>query len=200
MQIVLLYTVLSMARAFPTPTPAPLSLTFSNRQERLEVDLFAPSGGERPVALKAISHFVRCWRTNKERPVDARTLQILSQMSRHFNNAEIVVVSGVRAAPYGAPNSRHFVGRAMDIRVPGVPARQVRDYVWRNFRGVGVGYYPEQQFVHIDTRDQDTGWIDHAQHGESSKGVRYFIRPDNDPTPPPEAAQSLALVLSLIAG
>jgi hypothetical protein len=46
---------------------------------------------------------------------------------------------------------------------------------------VGVGLYPEQEFVHVDVREQDTGWVDHALSGESAKGVKFFVRPDNEP-------------------
>ena len=181
MPMVLLYVVLSMVHA-PAQAPAPLELTFVNRHESTQIELYDAGGGERPDALKQVKHFVRCWRTQREKPMDPRLLQIVSQISRHFGNAEIQVVSGYRARPYGAPHSKHFLGRAMDIRVTGVGARTVRDYVWRNFRGIGVGYYPEQQFVHVDVREQDTGWVDHAKSGESARHVRFFVRPENEPT------------------
>ena len=198
MQIVLAYIVLSMVHA-PVQPPAPLAMTFVNRHESTQIDLYDPKGGERPQALKQITHFVRCWRTGREKAMDPRLLQIVSQVSRHFGNAEVNVVSGYRARPYGAPHSRHFLGRAMDIRVPGVPARKVRDYVWATFRGVGVGYYPEQQFVHVDVRDQDTGWVDHAQDGESAKNVRYFIRPSNEPARGGADAPRLAAPIAELA-
>src|SRR5262249_30278155 len=180
MPMVVLYVVLSMVHA-PAQAPAPLELTFVNRHESTQVELYGAAGGERPDALKQVEHFVRCWRTQREKPIDPRLLQIVSQISRHFSNAKIQVVSGYRARPYGAPHSKHFLGRAMDIRVTGVAAPTGRGYVWRTFRGVGVGYYPEQQFVHVDVREQDTGWIDHAKSGESASHVRYYVRPDNEP-------------------
>ncbi|HJZ86083.1 MAG TPA: DUF882 domain-containing protein [Polyangia bacterium] len=184
MPIVLLYIVLSMVHAPAlASSSSPLNLTFLNRHESTEVELYDPKGGERPLALKQLKHFVRCWRTQREKPMDPRLLQIISQVSHHFGDAEIQVVSGYRARPYGVPHSRHFQGRAMDIRIAGVPARVVREYVWQNFRGVGVGYYPEQQFVHVDVRDLDTGWVDHAKTGESARHVKYFVRGKNDPAP-----------------
>src|SRR5437867_918508 len=158
MPIVLLLRVVLTALRLSSAVPSPLLLTFVNRHESVEVDLYDARGGERPEALRQVQHLVRCWRTEREKPIDPRLLQIVSQVSRHFDNAEIQVVSAYRARPYGVPHSRHFLGRAMDIQIAGVPARAVRDYVWRTFRGVGVGLYPEQQFVHIDVRDEDTGW------------------------------------------
>jgi uncharacterized protein YcbK (DUF882 family) len=168
--------LLTMAAAQAGNTPAPLRLTFLNRHESMAVDLYAPAGGVRRGAQQAVDHLLRCWRTERERPIDVRLLQIVAQVSSHFGDAEIEVVSGYRARPYGAPHSKHFLGRAMDIRVPGVRARALRDWIWQNFRGIGVGYYPEQGFVHVDVREQDTAWIDHARSGESAARVRYFGR------------------------
>src|SRR5215813_15570504 len=112
MPMVLLYVVLSMVHA-PAQAPAPLELTFVNRHESTQIELYDADGGERPDALKQMKHFVRCWRTQREKPMDPRLLQIISQVSHHFGDAEIQVVSGYRARPYGVPHSRHFQGRAM---------------------------------------------------------------------------------------
>ncbi len=61
-------------------------------------------------------------------------------------------MSGYRARPYGAPKSKHFHGRAIDLRVRGVKITEVRDYLWRTNENVGVGYYRRQKFVHVDYR------------------------------------------------
>jgi hypothetical protein len=71
----------------------------------------------------------------------------------------------------------------MDLQVPGVPPRRVARWVWRNFRQIGVGYYPAQRFVHIDVReDGDVRWIDRSGDGESHQ-VRYFMRQADDELP-----------------
>jgi hypothetical protein len=70
----------------------------------------------------------------------------------------------------------------MDIHVPNVPAKLVANWVWENFRHVGVGYYPKQQFVHVDTRDLDVRWVDTSSHGESAH-ARYLGRPAGDELP-----------------
>jgi len=41
-------------------------------------------------------------------------------------------------------------GMAIDIRVPGVTAAEIRDAALALHRG-GVGYYAASNFVHIDT-------------------------------------------------
>jgi uncharacterized protein YcbK (DUF882 family) len=49
-----------------------------------------------------------------------------------------------------AKNSLHMVGQAIDIQLPGYSTRRVRD-VAIDLRAGGVGYYPDSDFVHIDT-------------------------------------------------
>ena len=34
----------------------------------------------------------------------------------------------------------------------------IRDYAWTHFRGVGVGWYPGDDFVHMDPRPDDLAW------------------------------------------
>jgi uncharacterized protein YcbK (DUF882 family) len=162
--------------------PAGISFYFENRHELESFELVDETGEARPDVVKEFSHFVRCWRTGREKQIHARTIEIVSALAQHFNVNRIDVVSGYRARPYGAPHSKHFLGRAMDIQVPNVPAKLVANWVWENFRHVGVGYYPKQQFVHIDTRDMDVRWVDTSSHGESAH-ARYFGRPAGEELP-----------------
>ena len=104
-----------------------------------------------------------------------RLVEIVARVADHFHASEIEVISGYRARPYGAPHSKHFLGRAMDIHVPGVKSKVVAAWVWQNFRHVGVGYYPKQEFVHVDSRDIDVKWVDTSTHGESAH-ARYTGR------------------------
>jgi uncharacterized protein YcbK (DUF882 family) len=161
---------------------APITFYFQNRHEEQTFNLLDDDGAVRPELVKAFSHFVRCWRTQREKQMYPRTVEIVAAISRHFGDARVEIISGYRAKPYGAPHSKHFVGRAMDIHVDGVPAKQVATWVWKNFRNVGVGYYPKQEFVHVDSRDVDTRWVDQASHGESAH-ARYWGRLPGDEVP-----------------
>jgi uncharacterized protein YcbK (DUF882 family) len=49
-----------------------------------------------------------------------------------------------------ASRSLHLDGRAIDIRLPDVPLKKLRDAAIGLKRG-GVGYYPGSNFVHVDT-------------------------------------------------
>jgi uncharacterized protein YcbK (DUF882 family) len=168
-----------LARVMVSPEPGAIRFYFENRHEEEHFSLQADDGTIRPDVLKQFSHFVRCWRTGREKQMYARTVEIVAAVSHHFGDARVQVVSGYRAKPYGAPHSKHFLGRAMDIRVENAPAPVVAAWVWKNFRNVGVGYYPKQQFVHIDSRPDDVRWVDMASHGESAQ-ARYFGRAPTD--------------------
>ena len=48
-----------------------------------------------------------------------------------------------------AQHSRHMLGEAIDIRIPGISTSRLRDAALALQRG-GVGYYPQSQFVHVD--------------------------------------------------
>ncbi len=160
-----------------------MTFYFENRHQEATFALFDEDGNVQPDVMKDFSHFVRCWRTGREKPMSPRTVEIVSAIAEHFNVARIDVVSGYRARPYGAPHSKHFLGRAMDIHVPGVKSKVVAAWVWQNFRHVGVGYYPKQEFVHVDSRDIDVRWVDTSAHGESAH-ARYFGRLPADELPP----------------
>ncbi|HUH03559.1 MAG TPA: DUF882 domain-containing protein [Kofleriaceae bacterium] len=107
-----------------------------------------------------LTEFFKCRRTGKRRTMAPGVLAMLVDVANTYPGKVIEVVSGVRAKPYGAKGSKHFVGRAIDFRVQGVPLLKVRDHMWREHRGVGVGYYPHEGFIHIDYRParEDTAW------------------------------------------
>ncbi|MND03666.1 Peptidase M15 [compost metagenome] len=46
-------------------------------------------------------------------------------------------------------NSLHMRGKAIDVRLAGVPLARLRDLALARAAG-GVGYYPDSNFVHLD--------------------------------------------------
>jgi uncharacterized protein YcbK (DUF882 family) len=166
----------------PDDRPAGITFYFENRHEEATFALVDGDGNAQPDVVKDFSRFVRCWRTNRVKQMHPRTVELVSAIAEHFGASRIDVVSGYRARPYGAPHSKHFLGRAMDIQVPGVKAKEVASWVWTHFRHVGVGYYPKQQFVHVDSRDIDVRWVDTSAHGESAH-AHYFGRLPSEELP-----------------
>ncbi len=184
-----------LAPAAPEIAPAPsvtevptwpISFYFENRQETLSISLFGDLVAVSRDAMAALSHHVRCFRTDKERPIHPRLAEIVARVTEAFGRDNVDVVSGYRARPFGAPHSKHFLGRAMDFRLPNIPSKKVAAWVWKNFRGVGVGYYPKQTFVHVDVRDVDVRWIDTSLSGESAH-ARYFARTPSEQALPAAA-------------
>jgi len=105
--------------------------------------------------MKALKHLFRCRRTGRRHKIHPGSVRILADLAAHYPGRTIEIVSAYRAPPYGVKNSKHFHGRAIDLRVQGVKITEVRDYLWSRHDHVGVGYYRGQNFVHVDYRPRD---------------------------------------------
>ena len=89
-----------------------------------------------------------------------RLIRLLTRVSAHFDGKPIHLVSGVRTAGGNTkPTSRHVHARAVDFRIPGVELTTLRDYCLTLTR-VGVGYYPDSDFVHLDVRERSYRWAE----------------------------------------
>jgi uncharacterized protein YcbK (DUF882 family) len=145
-----------------TPLPdSPDSLTLRNVNGG-EVATFAiPDNGQVDAAnAAALKRFLRCHRTGREHQIASGLLAMLVSVARQWPGHVIEVISAFRAPPYGAPHSKHFIGHAIDFRVDGVKTTQLRDFIWANNHGLGLGYYRVENFVHMDWRpaDPDFAW------------------------------------------
>lgn len=132
--------------------------------------------------LKGIRHFLRCHHTGREHPMNAHLLELLYKTAHHFGDREVSVVAGYRAPKVarkkGNPRSPHKRGVACDFRIAGVDNETLRDYLRSAFSGVGVGFYPNSGFVHLDVgRRQNAFWIDYSGPGERAQ---YARDPDGD--------------------
>jgi len=99
--------------------------------------------------------------------IHPRLIRLIAQVSDTFGGRPIRVVSGYRLEST-ARRSRHKTGHALDFSIPGVPNAALRDYVKR-FPKVGVGYYPNSTFIHLDVRDRWTYWIDYSGPGQAPR-------------------------------
>jgi LysM repeat protein len=126
-------------------------------------------GRLRDEAAQSISNLLGA--TGKRPRVDPRLIRLLAQVSDRFGGRPIRVVSGFRTESY-YDDSRHKVSRAVDFSIPGVPNEALRDYL-RTLRDVGVGYYPNSSFVHLDVRDGAAYWVDYAGPGEPPRDSRH---------------------------
>ncbi len=112
-------------------------------------------------ALQEIDYLLRDHRTGDVKQIDTRLLSIIYLITQRLgSDGPVSVISGYRSAETNrklaqinagvASNSYHIKGQAIDIRIPGRNTAKVRD-VGLKLRVGGVGYYPQSNFVHLDT-------------------------------------------------
>ncbi|MEE9381796.1 MAG: DUF882 domain-containing protein [Nannocystaceae bacterium] len=145
-------------------TAPPVELAHVRRQQVHTLRLFDDAGRIRVAARAELRAFLACVRTGEDHPIHWRLATVLAAVGAHWRGRTIFIVSGYRhpSVSRHAKRSNHTRGRAIDLRVEGVPNRVLRDALRNSFAGIGVGYYPNSSFVHIDVRERDGQWIDYA--------------------------------------
>ena len=152
--------------AMRAKTPGVVHATRLATNEDFVIRVSSRRGHVVPTALKSFERLMRSAH-GLAHPPDARLVALVGQVSNHFGSRKLEVISGFR--PYSptqyTPHSNHNIGRALDFRVVGVPNEVLRDYC-KTLHNVGVGYYPNSTFVHLDVRDTSAAWIDFSKPGE----------------------------------
>lgn len=115
-------------------------------------------------AHHAFQRVLYSWRTGDEHEVDPKLIRLLVAVSDKFGGRPLTVVSGFREHSF-ARESKHKLGRACDFSIAGIPNEALFQYL-STLEGVGVGYYPNSTFVHLDVRPKTTHWVDYAGPGE----------------------------------
>ncbi len=129
--------------------------------ERLSTIYRDRDGRHNPEAINELNRLLRCHYTDQEHPIDLHTLDFLDRVSSRLGRSkEIHVISGYRSPAYNdylrsqghqvAKQSLHLEGRALDIRLPGAELATLQ-HTALSLRLGGVGYYPGEDFVHIDS-------------------------------------------------
>lgn len=130
-----------------------------------------------------ITHFFRCKRTGHERKPDRGLLQVLARVADRYDGHVFEVVSAHRWNRATSPTSKHRTGHALDLRIRGANVKEVRTYIWKMDAPIGLGYYREQQFLHVDYRPVE-GKIAWDQRTENSP---YYYYPAWSGRPPANA-------------
>jgi uncharacterized protein YcbK (DUF882 family) len=142
-----------------------------------------------PPALKQFEKMMRSGQATHD--VDPRLVALVGIVSNHFGGRKIEVVSGFRpfsSTQYTA-HSNHNSGRALDFRIEGVPNEVLRDFC-KTLRDVGVGYYPNSTFVHLDVRDTPAYWVDYSRPGEPPRYDRVNANADESSSDVPDVTPS----------
>lgn len=141
--------------------PRELAMDHTHTGESLEL-VYAVGRRYVPSALDNLNHFLRDHYTGKVGLMDPALYDIMHRVRQALQvRLPYAIISGYRAPETNerlrrkgsggvAKRSLHMDGKAVDIRIPGVPLAELRDAALSLEAG-GVGYYPKSQFVHIDT-------------------------------------------------
>lgn len=153
----------SAAPALASLAPAParrLALSHTHTGERIAL-VYAEAGSYLPQALGALNRFLRDHYSGEVGRIAPDLFDQLHRLQQLLGAREAFeIISGYRCAATNerlrttrgggvAKRSLHMDGRALDIRLPGVPLAELRDAAVA-LRAGGVGYYPAERFVHID--------------------------------------------------
>jgi uncharacterized protein YcbK (DUF882 family) len=115
--------------------------------------------GPIPSAMVDLALFLRDHRENATGPVYVETLDFLADVIEHAGQSQATVLSAYRTKKtnqmlasriFGvAEKSQHLVGRAIDITLDSNlhPAAKVARKMARG----GVGWYPDNHFIHLDS-------------------------------------------------
>jgi uncharacterized protein YcbK (DUF882 family) len=147
-------------------TPGVVHATRLATNEDYVVRVSSRHGHAAPTALESFEKMMRS-SGGLTHPPDPRLIELVGVVSNHFGSRRLEIISGFRPfspTQYTA-HSNHNIGHAMDFRIVGVPNEVLRDYC-RTLKNVGVGYYPNSTFVHLDVRASPAFWIDFSKPGE----------------------------------
>ena len=142
-------------------------LAFRNVHTNETVDaVFARSGQFVSEGLAELNHGLRDWRTGETIGMDRRLLALLVRLRDTLevgSGTRINLISGYRSPHTNAAlraaggehtgvasQSQHMLGKATDIYVPGVTLDRLHGAALA-LGGGGVGFYPRDGFVHVDS-------------------------------------------------
>lgn len=128
---------------------------------------FWQDGAYSNAEMDKANHLLRDHRTQEAATISPRLLDLLydikTELHKKSPETKITfnVISGYRSPESNeslraaggkvAKQSQHTMGTAIDIRVPGIDLRTLRDAAWC-LQGGGLGYYPQARnnFIHVD--------------------------------------------------
>jgi uncharacterized protein YcbK (DUF882 family) len=149
------------AAALPGRAAGSARLVLINTHTGEVVDTIYRDGtGYLPAELGRLDWLLRDHRTGGVLALDARLFDLLHELAgRAGVQPRYEVISGYRSAASNAllvattdgvsSRSLHMEGKAIDVRLAGLPLAKFRDLALARAAG-GVGYYPASDFLHLD--------------------------------------------------
>ena len=138
-----------------------LAFNHLHTQERTAL-VYAVGEAFVPSALDHLNHFLRDHYSGDVGVIDPELFHLLHRVRRELESEQpFHVISGYRSPHTNetlrttrgggvARRSLHMDGKAIDVHLPGVALADLRDAAL-SLKAGGVGFYPRENFVHIDT-------------------------------------------------
>jgi len=140
--------------------PRSLAMRHTHTDERIEL-VFAAGERYLPEALGRLNHFLRDHYSGEVGVIDPQVFELMHSVQQALGTERVFeIISGYRCPATNdklrntrgggvAKRSLHMQGRAIDLRLAGVPLDELRDAAL-SLRAGGVGYYASSRFVHLD--------------------------------------------------
>lgn len=163
-------------------------LRAENLGEEFKGNIYKDDGSFDDAALAKLDDLWRDTRTGDVRAVRAELYEHLSRICDHYPGQRVDLVSGFRF--HERDSSRHYHASAMDIRIKGISIRELYKFaesldVGRDSDGaLGVGIYPNSQFIHVDFRapgEPSYRWTDWSGHDGGKKKSPGRTQPARKP-------------------
>lgn len=125
---------------------------------------------------EAIEDFFHCRRSGRRHAMAPEVLSMLAGIAAEYPGHVIEIVSGYRRRGFGVRRSKHFSGRAIDLRVRGVKTHELRDFLWgQRHEAMGLGHYRHENFIHVDHRPKEpkVGWTQRRKNSPYRYNPRW---------------------------
>jgi uncharacterized protein YcbK (DUF882 family) len=152
-------------RAFGALPERRLAFRNIHTNETFDARFFGADGWDNQ-GLAELNHGLRDWRNNESTTMDPQLMLLISQIRDKLDlspQTKVDMISGYRSPQTNAAlraaggehtgvasKSQHMLGKATDLHMPGVPLDRLH-LVAMSMQAGGVGYYPKDGFVHVDT-------------------------------------------------
>lgn len=134
--------------------------------ESVKLRLYNKNGLLRKQAFKDFNRITRCHKENRVMTMNYRLLVEIYAAWIHFGMPQVSIYSGCRLPDKKNPQykSKHHVGDAVDFTFDGVSRRSIVKYLLKrrdknDEYKLGIGYYPNQFYVHLDIRKESKFWV-----------------------------------------
>ncbi|MEL6181554.1 MAG: DUF882 domain-containing protein [Myxococcota bacterium] len=159
-----------------------LSLFYMKTGASVEVQLYDDAGRMRPEAYARLSKLLvdtGSPRHDGSFPWVAyhpRLFAMLYFVAQKFDR-QLIIVSAYRAPSRSSrKRSYHTRACAVDFTIRKIKRQKILAYVENSFSRIGVGWYPNSTFIHLDTRKRTYHWVDRSGPGERQRTRRRRIR------------------------